>query len=153
MSRTSAVLFGGLTVAVLDITDAFVFFGIRSGATPAGILKGIARGLIGKAASTGSTGTVILGALCHLTVATTIVLVYNVASTRLTFLARQPFLYGPMYGVLAFIVMNRVVIPLSAIGAAPKLVLPVVLNGLFIHIVGVGIPAALFARASAQPDR
>jgi hypothetical protein len=149
MNRTRAVLYGGLTVAVLDIVDAFVFFGIRSGTTPARILKGIAGGLLGKAASAGGAGSVVLGAACHLFIATTIVLVYTLASARMTVLARRPFVFGPAYGVAVYLVMNRVVIPLSAIGAAPKIVLPVVLNGLFAHIFCVGIPAALFARAAS----
>jgi hypothetical protein len=46
--------------------------------------------------------------------------------------------------------MNFIVLPLSAAGE-PALVLPVVVNGLLIHIVGVGIPSALFARAGVMP--
>jgi hypothetical protein len=42
--------------------------------------------------------------------------------------------------------MNHVVVPLSAAvtGAGPK-PLAVILNGLLIHMIGVGLPAALFA--------
>jgi hypothetical protein len=150
MTRTSAVLVGGFTVAVLDITDAFIFFGIRSGTSPERILKGIAAGFLGKAASTGGVGTAVVGAFSHLLIATMIVFVYNVASARITVLARQPFVFGPIYGVVAYVVMNRVVIPLSAIATTPHPALPVLLNGLAIHIFGVGIPAALFARASTS---
>jgi hypothetical protein len=45
--------------------------------------------------------------------------------------------------------MNLVVIPLSAIGSR-SLTAPTVINGLFIHLVGVGIPAVLFARAAGK---
>ena len=45
--------------------------------------------------------------------------------------------------------MNLIVVPLSAANGASK-TLPVVINGLLIHMVGVGLPSALFARAARQ---
>ena len=50
------------------------------------------------------------------------------------------------YGVAVYFFMNLVVIPLSAIGAvrfSPVLFA----NGILIHVFGVGIPSALFARS------
>jgi hypothetical protein len=47
--------------------------------------------------------------------------------------------------------MNLVVVPLSRIGGSFGPPLPVLVNGLLIHIVGVGLPAALAARAAAAP--
>ena len=61
---------------------------------------------------------------------------------------------GILYGLAVYAVMNYLVIPLSAIGprttATP---LPVLANGLLIHMFGVGLPAALFARAAAPGPR
>jgi len=87
----------------------------------------------------------------HWCIATTIVLVYHVASTRFSTLRRQPWLYGPIYGIGVYCVMNYVVLPLSAAGA-PRLVLPVVVNGLFAHVFFVGMPSALFARLALGRD-
>jgi hypothetical protein len=47
--------------------------------------------------------------------------------------------------------MNFLVIPLSAATAAAWS-LPVIINGLLIHVLGVGVPALLFARAAGAPD-
>jgi hypothetical protein len=44
--------------------------------------------------------------------------------------------------------MNYVVIPLSAAASGGSPPVPVLLNGLLIHAFGVGLPAALFARAA-----
>jgi hypothetical protein len=41
--------------------------------------------------------------------------------------------------------MNFVVLPLSNAGRGP-LVLPVMINGIFIHMFGVGLPSSLFVR-------
>jgi len=59
---------------------------------------------------------------------------------------RQPVASGIAYGVVAYVVMNYVVIPLSAVTPGGPKPLPVVVNGLLIHMFGVGIPAALAAR-------
>ena len=44
---------------------------------------------------------------------------------------------------MVYAVMNLVVVPLSNAGKSP-FVLPVFLNGIAIHLVGVGLPSAWF---------
>jgi hypothetical protein len=59
-------------------------------------------------------------------------------------LARRPLVFGPIYGMVAFFVMNLVVIPLSVIGTV-TLRWPGAINGLLIHALLVGPPAAVAA--------
>ena len=152
MTRGSAILFGGLTVGILDGLDAILFFGIRNGAPPHRIFQAIASGLLGKASFQGGAATTLLGVLLHFTIATTIVTVFVLASRRLPVLSQRPFLWGPLYGIAAYLVMNLVVVPLSAANGAAK-TLPVIVNGVLIHMVGVGLPSALFARAAPTGAR
>jgi hypothetical protein len=49
--------------------------------------------------------------------------------------------------VVAYFVMSYIVIPLSAASQGP-FSFPVFVNGILIHAFGVGLPAALFARAA-----
>lgn len=155
MSPRRALLLGALTVGVLDIMDAFIFFGLR-GVPPVRILQAIASGVLGRdAAVAGGVGTAALGLLLHFVVAFLIVLVFFMVSRKLPILTRHPFVSGALYGIVAYFVMTLVVVPASAIHAAPTLPtkLPVLINGLLIHVLGVGIPAALFARAAwSQPS-
>jgi hypothetical protein len=150
MTPARAIAHGGLTVGVLDGLDAIVFFGVRNGVGPLQIFKGIAGGLLGReAAVAGGWPTALLGVALHFTIATTIVTVFYLASRRLPFLTRWPFVWGPLYGIGVYLTMNLVVLPLSALhGSGLSHALPVLLNGLLIHIVGVGTPSALFARAA-----
>ena len=60
---------------------------------------------------------------------------------------QRPWIYGPLYGLLVYAVMNFVVIPLSAVAARSPST-SVLVNGLLIHALGVGLPAALSARAA-----
>jgi hypothetical protein len=144
MTPGRAILAGGLVVGILDGLDAIIFFGLR-GVKPGRIFQGIASGLLGRAAFSGGPATVLLGILLHFTVATGIVAVCVLVSRRLTVIARQPIAAGMAYGVIAWLVMNYVVIPLSLVTPGPR---PpaVVANGLLIHMFGVGLPAALVAR-------
>lgn len=144
-----ALSFGTITVGVLDIVDAIVFFGVR-GVPPIRILQSIASGLLGRAAFGGGLWTAMLGGLLHFFIAFSIVTTYYVASRRLPTLTRHPLLYGPLYGWVVYAIMNLVVVPLSAAASGPRS-LPVITNGLLIHALGVGLPSALFARA-ARPS-
>lgn len=152
MTVPRALVLGALAVGALDGLDAIIFFGLRSGATPDRIFKGIAAGLLGPAARQGGWPTVVLGVGLHFCIAFLIVLVYLAASSILPILARRAVLCGLLYGLAVYAVMNYVVIPLSAIGAPISLApLPVLANGLLIHMFGVGLPASLAARAAASP--
>ena len=147
LTPARALWLGTLTVGLLDILDAFIFFGLR-GVTPLRILQSIASGLLGRPSFAGGAATAALGALLHFFIAFAVVATYFLASRRLPALARRPFLYGSLYGVLVYLVMTFVVVPLSAapMGLPSP---PVAVNGLLIHVLGVGLPSALFARAAA----
>jgi hypothetical protein len=149
-----ALIIGTLAVGVLDIIDAFVFFGLRSGASPVRILQSIAAGLLGRDAYQGGIGSAFLGLFLHLFIAFVIVMIYYAASGRVQMLIRRPLLWGPLYGVAAYIVMSFVVVPLSAAGSGGVRVppWPVALNGVLIHALGVGLPSALAARAARRRE-
>ena len=114
------------------------------------VLQGIASGLLGRSSFSGGAWTAALGLILHFFIATAVVLVYFAAARRLPALRRSPLLWGPLYGIAVFLVMYLVVMPLSAIGPRP-ITLPVAVNGILIHILGVGIPAALTARSALRP--
>jgi hypothetical protein len=147
-----AILFGTLVVGVLDGLDALVFFGLR-GATPTRIFQGIAAGLLGRdAAVSGGLPTALLGLVLHFIVAGGVVGTYVMASRLLPALARWPLLYGPLYGIAVFFVMNLVVIPLSAIGGPVRFSPVGLVNGLLIHALVVG-PGSAIAAARAAAGR
>ncbi len=152
MTPSRAILAGTAVVGVLDITDALVFFSWR-GVPPVRLLQGIASGLIGRdAALAGGLWTAALGLLLHFFIAFMVVLVYQLASRRLPVLARHPLLLGPLYGIGVYAVMTRVVLPLSA-GTFRPPDGPQLANQLFIHALGVGLPAALAASWVARAPR
>ena len=142
-----AILYGTLVVGAIDLIDAIVFFGLR-GVRPIRIFHSIAAGLLGRSAFQGGLATALLGAFLHFFIALAIVSVFYLASTRVRALTRHAVISGLLYGVVAYTLMNLVVLPLSAAGR-PTFPLPVLVNGLLIHMFGVGLPSALFARAAS----
>ena len=145
-----ALLYGTLAVGVLDLLDAFVFFWLRSGVRPVRILQSIAAGLLGRASFSGGWQTAALGFVLHFFIAFVVVLVYLMASRRLPVLRLHAVPAGLLYGIAVYLTMTFIVVPLSAAaGGVPPW--PVALNGVLIHMFGVGLPAALAVK-SAGPQ-
>ncbi|MDT5062571.1 MAG: hypothetical protein QOH63_3030 [Acidobacteriota bacterium] len=146
------ILYGGLVVGILDGLFALVFYGLILGAKPMRIFQSVASGLLGKASYEGGIQTFLLGILLHFIVASCIAAVYYVASLKLPVLIHRAVVCGLIYGMLAYLVMNYVVIPLSAIGSRPfslRLFLPAFIG----HALLVGLPIALLARRSAKANK
>lgn len=140
-SAGQAIVFGTLAVGILDGLAAIVMAAMR-GVGPTRLFQGIAVGLLGRDSYSGGLATATLGLGLHFIVALGVVSVYLVATRVLPALAERPLLYGPLYGIVAFFVMNLVVIPLSAIGVV-IIRWPAAINGLLIHALLVGPPAAI----------
>ena len=154
LPTSRAILYGGLTVGALDLIDAFVFFGWRSGAKPVAILHSIAAGFVGRdAARAGGATTAILGLASHFLVAFCIVTVYVLASRAIPLLRKHWVICGIAFGVVAYFVMTWFVVPMSNAGTGSVTfalpLMPVMINGILIHAFGVGLPAAYFASRTA----
>lgn len=146
------ILYGGLVVGILDGLFAFIFYGLILGAKPLRIFQGVAAGVLGRASFEGGTKTFVLGILLHFIVATCIAAVYYLASLKLPFLIHHAVICGLIYGMIAYLGMNYIVIPLSAIGLRPfffRTFLPAFIG----HAILVGLPIALIARRSARASK
>ena len=143
------ILYGGLVVGILDGLFALIFYGLILGAKPVRIFQSVASGLLGRASYEGGIPTFLLGILLHFVVASCIAAVYYLASLKLPVLIRRPVVCGLIYGMLAYLGMNYVVIPLSAIGYRPSS-LRLFLPAFIAHAFLVGLPIALLARRSAK---
>jgi uncharacterized membrane protein YagU involved in acid resistance len=148
------ILYGGLVVGILDMLFAFTFYGLILGAKPLRIFQSVAAGLLGRTtAYEGGIRTFLLGLLLHFVVATCIATVYYLASRVLPVLIRRAVVSGLLYGMIAYLGMNYLIIPLSAIGrrSAP-LPIPIFLTEIIGHAFLVGLPLGLLARRSAKAN-
>jgi len=115
--------------------------------------KGVAGGLLGKAALEGGMGTVALGIALHFFICLVAAsLLYFIAS-RVKWLPRNWIVLGILYGIAFLAVMNYVILPLSAIGHGIYPLETIYVTA-FAHIVVVGWPTAFFiCRALKQSGR
>lgn len=134
-----------LVAGTLDISTALVFFA-SMGVAPTRILQGIAGGLLGHASFDGGLATAALGGLLHYCIMFAMVLAYYLSSLKMARLREEPYLWGGFYGVFLLLLMNYVVVPLSAYPLHSNVYLPWFLCDLGAHVFFVGMPAALFAR-------
>jgi hypothetical protein len=139
------ILAGGLIAGTLDIIAACVQVWLRSRTTPILVGQYIASGALGRSAFAGGNKTAVLGFAFHYLIATTATALFYFASRKLRFLVERPISMGLLYGVLVWLFMNFVVVPLSAITQRGSS-LSTRIVGLLIIMFCVGLPIALIVR-------
>jgi hypothetical protein len=105
-----AILVGGFVAGTLDIGAAALINMID----PRVILRFIAGGVLGKAALQGGPAVAWLGLFLQWGMSLVIAAIFVLAALRLRWLIARPVPAGLVYGVVVFVVMNYVVMPLSA---------------------------------------
>jgi len=140
-----AILLGGLICGIMDITAAFIVYGLR-GSSPILILQSIASGLLGMDAYDGDLATAALGAGLHFVIALTAAAIYHLASRKLQFLIQHPISCGILYGIAVYLFMHFIVLPLSAFPHKIIYSSGVLIRGFAIHMSCVGLPISLANR-------
>ena len=140
-SPWTAIVLGGVVAGTLDIGAAALI----NWASPALILRFVAGGLLGKTALDGGAAIALLGYGVQIAMSLIIAAIYVGAGRRLAWLHQRWIVAGLAFGVVVFLVMNFVVMPLSALARWPHFtVTSFAWNMLAMLVFGVII--AFFAR-------
>ena len=137
-----------LVCGTLDILFATMLTLLRS-KEPAAMLRFVASGPFPAATEWGAAGS-LLGLAVHYTLMAIMVAIFILAARRVPALTDSPLLWGLIYGLVTYGVMNLIVVPLRFPAAWPPKALSIGTQ-LFAHIVRVGIPTALIARRYLRP--
>jgi hypothetical protein len=159
-SALSAILIGGGIAGALDITYAIVFWAFR-GVSATRVLQSVASGLLGAPAFKGGLSTAALGFVLHFVIALSAATIFYLAAKATPVFTRHAFISGVLYGLAIYVVMNLVVLPLSAFPRKVTFPLVATTTGLFVHMFLVGLPISLAvrralsekARSDAGPSR
>jgi uncharacterized membrane protein YagU involved in acid resistance len=114
-SPVTAILAGGLIAGTIDIGAACLI----NGRSISFILHTIAGGLLAGRAYAGGMRTALLGLLLQEAMALLIATFYVLAAASLSGLRARWLSWGLVYGVVIFVVMNYVVLPLCAWHVTP----------------------------------
>jgi len=143
----TGIVVGGLVAGNVDIGAASLINGVN----PIVILRAIASGLLGNASFDGGTPAAALGYALQCGMSVLIATVFVTAARVLPGLRFRWIAAGVSFGIVVYFVMEYVVVPLSAIGHAPRFHVVSFLENLLAMIV-FGLIIAYFARAPAtQP--
>ena len=139
------ILLGGVIAGTLDIGAASLI----NSARPTRILQVIASGLLGKSALADNS-TMELGLVLQWAMSIIIASIFVVAVQWTPVLRRHWLKAGLAYGVVIFLVMNYVVLPLSALGHPPRFRLVHSMEDIVAMLL-FGLIVAFFARE--RPNR
>ena len=106
----AAIAWGGLVAGTVDIAAASLINMID----PLVILRAIASGLLGRAAFAGGLPVSLLGLVLQWAMSLLIAAIFVLAAQRLAWMRQRWVAAGLAYGVVVFVVMEFVVVPLSA---------------------------------------
>jgi hypothetical protein len=137
-----------LISGALDILFAMILtlgFGREIGT----MLRGVASGPFPSAPDMGSGGA-LLGLLTHFTLMAIMATIFMFAVSQRPQWLDKPIVTGIVYGLITYVAMNLVVVPLRFGTPLPPKTLAIATQ-LFAHIVLVGIPMALVAARYLRP--
>ena len=147
MTRTIAL--ATLVAGTLDILFA-ICLSLFFGRDPMGMLRYVASGPFPPAIDWGGAGS-ILGLLVHFALIWVMATFYFVATRIWPELVEKPVVGGIAYGLVTYVVMNLLVVPLrfgTELPPSPR----AIATQLFAHIVLVGLPIALIVAKKLRPQ-
>lgn len=145
------LLRGWLIAGTLDILWATGISAWR-GVAPSRVLQFVASGALGPPSYEGGLATAAVGLAFHYLNAFLFTAFFFAVAARVPALVRAPFLTGPAYGVFIYLVMNKVVVPLSLIGPRPTPPASRWVPELLVHMFFIGLTIAVAARKAFPPQ-
>ena len=142
-SIVKPILLATAVCGTLDILFAVILTLMR-GKEPAAMLRFVASGPFPDATTMGTTGS-LLGLAVHFTLMTIMVAAFVVTARGIPALTDRPLLWGVIFGLMTFVIMNWIVVPLRFPAAWPPKPMAIATQ-LFAHIVLVGLPTAYITR-------
>lgn len=141
---------GALVAGMADLLFAMGFWWLSHDVPPMRILQSIAAGWYGEASYAGGVQTAGVGAVSHFAIMFLFVAAYRQMATRMALLRRRPLAMGAIYGLFLYLLMNLVVLPLSAAGMASFKHAGWVAASIAMHVL-IGVLCARYALAPRAP--
>ena len=107
------IALSGLLVGSLDISAALIQFYLKTGKDPLIVLKYITSAVAGKEAFSGGNSMAIVGLLLHFFFSFIWTILFFLIYPKLKLQSRNRILTGVLYGIFIWIIMTRVVVPMT----------------------------------------
>ncbi|HZV39176.1 MAG TPA: hypothetical protein VFF96_10565 [Pseudoxanthomonas sp.] len=138
------LLIGTALIGSADLLFAWSFWASK-GVSFVDILHSIARGWYGKASDGMGMTSALVGAASHYTIIFGMLLAYSLAARLHAGFTRYVIVLGAAYGLLLYLIMNFVLLPLSAAGLPKFNNLAWVASSIAMHML-IGVMIAWFVK-------
>jgi len=142
LSAAGTIIKAGLLAGTLDILSAILYYYCKTGKNGFNVLNYVASGVFGKEAISGGNSMAIAGLLFHYFIAFCWTLFFFFIYPSIHSLLKNKIVAGIIYGVFIWIIMNLVVVPMTAIPKRPFIISGAIIN-MVILILAVGLPISL----------
>jgi hypothetical protein len=139
LNALSAIVLAGLLSGTLDGTAAVIQYVITRGGSPVRVFVYIASGVFGREAFSRGISIALWGVVFHYLIAFSWTVAFFILYPRIKALAGNRVITGLLYGLVIWLVMNLVVLPLSNVRPPPFDPVRVVM-GIAILMLCVGLP-------------
>jgi len=143
--RLHAILVGGAIAGAGDLLFA-ISFAAANGTPPMRLLQTIASGLLGTSAFDGGGSTAALGLAAHFALSWLWAALFLLAAGGVSALMRYPIASGIAFGIVVFLAMRLVVLPLSAFPYPVSFKPLATVLDLLSHMLLFGVPIAIAVR-------
>jgi hypothetical protein len=142
---------GGLIIGTLHLIIQIGFVFSFLGKTPLiSVLQYITSGLMGEAAFAGGLTTALLGLILEFAMTVIIAGVFILSADRIPLLRRNVIVGSLLFGFGVFIVMNFIVLPLSAAPAEPAPPIWLLIEIILEHILLIGLPLGILVQRNMR---
>lgn len=129
----------------MDALAASIYSYVKSTVTPDAVFRYVASGVFGKEAFTGGLVMIAWGLLFHFIIATGWTMLFYLAYPKFKFLFKSRVLLGISYGLVVWLMMNLVVVPLSLAPSGPLKFTTGTFSMIMIHMFVIGVPIAFLS--------
>jgi hypothetical protein len=138
------LLLAAILAGTLDAIGATTYFLLSGRSHPENIWKFVASAVFGKEALAGGTKMVLIGLFFHYFIAFCFTLAFFLLYPRMRILSDNKWIAGICYGLLVWMVMNLVVVPMTGLRKI-HFQFPRVLIDIGIIVIAIGLSISLMA--------
>ena len=148
------IALGGMIIGILHLTiQSWLVYSLIQKNPFILVEQYVASGALGDAAFEGGIATALLGVFFQLFICFVISGVFFLSADRIPRLRRYAIAGSLLYGFGVFIVMNFIVLPLSAAPPLPAPTMPWLIEVILEHILILGLPLGILVQRNANTNK
>lgn len=140
-----SILIAGIIAGTMDATGATIAYLLRGGENPIKIWNYVGSGIFGEASIKGGMAYALMGLLFHYIIAIIWTTIFFKIHKYLLMISKNWIVLAIIYGIVVWVGMNLIVVPLSNTPKGPMTLNGALIAG-FVLIICIGSPISYLAK-------